>query len=349
MTDRISILRQKMKEGGITNLLVSSLSDIYYLTGFTGSAAYLLVTPENPVFITDGRYTEQAGQQVVKGCEIEIVKDYKLAVKDFSSKAGNLHVTQSCTLTDYMIAKDNAEVQVDGANLIALMRRVKDAGELEKIRKMFRCAADAFSASLDSFKTGVSEVTWAAELEKNMKMNGAKSASFQTIVGSGARGALPHGIASEKIVEKGDAVVVDFGAKNEYCSDVTRLVMTADDAEVAAVAEIVRTALCKAKDAVRAGVKCTDIDSIARDYIKEKGYGDYFNHGLGHSLGVDVHENPRFNQTDETVLEENMVLTIEPGIYLPGRFGVRLEDTVAVKSDGCENLTAVFDEYVYKI
>ncbi len=188
-----------------------------------------------------------------------------------------------------------------------------------------------FLQSLDSFKPGVSELLWAAELEKNMKLNGAKSPSFDTIIGSGYRGAMPHGIASDKIVAKGDAVVVDFGSKKEYCSDVTRLVKTGADTNVDLVADIVYTALSKAKDAVKVGVKCSEIDAVARDYIQSKGYGDFFRHGLGHGVGIDVHEKPVFNSRDETVLEENMVLTIEPGIYLPGKFGVRLEDTIVVK------------------
>lgn len=182
-----------------------------------------------------------------------------------------------------------------------------------------------------------------------MKLNGAKAPSFETIIASGARGALPHGTASEKIIEKGEPVVVDFGAKKEYCSDVTRLVKTGRDTDVDIIADIVYTALHKAKEKIRPGVKCSDVDAAARDYITEKGYGDFFNHSLGHGVGIDVHEKPVFSAKDDTVLEENMVITVEPGIYLPGKFGVRLEDTIAVKPDGHENLTAVFDKYVYEI
>jgi len=339
-----------MKKAGIVNLLVSSLSDIYYLTGFTGSTAYLFVTAESSVFITDGRYSEQSRQQVTGESEIVIVQDYKQALADHAEAMTKLYVTYDCSLSDFETVKESgSDVQIDSENLIRLMRMVKDEGELEKIKEMFSCAESSFTSSLESFKPGLKEVVWAAELEKNMKINGAKSPSFDTIVGSGARGALPHGIASEKIVEPGDAVVVDFGSKKEYCSDVTRLVMTADDTDVAIIADIVYTALSKAMEKVKAGVKCSEIDAVARDYIADKGYKEFFNHGLGHSLGIDVHEKPVFNPKDDTVLEENMVLTIEPGIYLPGKFGVRLEDTVVVKKGGCENLTSVFEKYVYKV
>ncbi|PLX70921.1 MAG: hypothetical protein C0602_05330 [Denitrovibrio sp.] len=347
---RLHKLRQEMKLKGISNLLVSSLSDIYYLTGFTGSAAYLFVTPENAIFITDGRYTEQSRIQVGPDFQVDIVKDYRQAVKELCEGLSGMHVTYACSLADYeMLMEMPGNVLIDSDRLISTLRMEKEEPELEKIRQMFVCAKISFEASLDSFQIGRSELLWASELERYMKINGAKSPSFDTIIASGARGALPHGIASEKLVEPNDSVVVDFGAKKEYCSDVTRLVMTGEDSDVTLIADIVYTALAKAKDKVKAGVKCSEIHNVARDYIIEKGYGDFFNHGLGHGLGIDVHEKPVFNPKDNTVLKENMVLTIEPGIYLPGKFGVRLEDTVVVKNDGCENLTAVFDKYVYKI
>lgn len=338
-----------MAKEGVSNLFVTSLSDIYYLTGFTGSTAYLLVDTDGAVFVSDGRYETQSKNQV-REAEIKIVQDYRKMVAEYAEKLSEVVVTYDCPLQDYEYLTENVgKVSIDAKGMIDRMRAVKDEEELVKLREQFKCAHDSFVQSLPSFKPGVSEMHWAAELEKNMKMNGAKYASFETIIGSGYRGAMPHGTASQKIVEKGDAVVVDFGSKKEYCSDVTRLVMTAPDAEVSKVADIVYTALQKAKDAVKTGVKCSDIDAIAREYIASSGYGEYFNHGLGHGVGIDVHEKPVFNPRDETILEPNMVLTIEPGIYLPERFGVRLEDTIVVKDDGCENLTAVFEKYIYEV
>lgn len=347
---RLNKLTEAMKQVGVENLFVTSLSDIYYLTGFTGSTAYLFVSSDGVRFVSDGRYETQAQGEVEAGIDIEIVKDYKRALADYVDGLDRITVTYDCKLQDYEYLSDNLkDVNIDNNGMIDKLRAVKDEGELVKLREMFSCANTAFEVSLDSFKPGLKEVFWAAELEKNMKMAGSKMPSFETIVGSGERGALPHGVASEKIVGAGDAVVVDFGCKREYCSDVTRLVKTGADTEVDEIADIVYTALSKAKDAVRVGVKCSDIDAVARDYIESKGYGDYFNHGLGHGVGIDVHEKPVFSPRDETVLEKNMVLTIEPGIYLPGRFGVRLEDTIVVENDGCENLTTVFDKYVYEV
>lgn len=339
-----------MNDNRITNLFVTSLSDIYYLTGFTGSTAFLFVSADNAVFVTDGRYAEQSKVQIGTDFEIQIVNDYRKQLAEYAETISELYVTYDCKLPEYeLLMEGPAKVVIDANDIIGKLRMVKDESELVKLREMFACAHDSFVQALDSFKPGKSELYWAAELEKNMKMNGAKCPSFETIVGSGYRGAMPHGIASDKIVANGDAVVVDFGSKKEYCSDVTRLVKTGADSNVDLVADIVYTALSKAKDAVRAGVKCSEIDAVAREYITSKGYGDFFQHGLGHGVGIDVHEKPVFNSRDETLLEENMVLTIEPGIYLPGKFGVRLEDTIVVKEDGCENLTAVFEKYIYEI
>jgi len=349
LNERMSALRRLMGENGVSNLFVSSLSDIYYLTGFTGSTAHLYLTETEAIFVTDSRYSEQSRTEVDEDIEVVVTRDYGRVLEKFALKAEKVHVTSACELSDYFMIKDNAEAVLEKKELISSLRMCKDDNEIDAIREMFHCAHKAFKKSLGFFKPGIKETEWAAELEKNMKVGGAKKPSFETIVASGARGAMPHGTASDKIIEKGEAVVVDFGGQKQYCSDVTRLVKTGEDEDVDRIADIVYTALCKAKDAVKTGVRCSEIDAVARDYITEKGYGDYFGHGLGHGVGIDVHEKPVFSPKDTTVLRENMVLTIEPGIYLPGRFGVRLEDTIVVKEDGCENLTAVFDEYIYKV
>lgn len=349
MNKRIEKLRGMMAEKGISNLFVSSLSDIYYLTGFTGSTAYLFVTDNHVLFLSDGRYEEQSKAQVEPDIQIEIISDYRKALEEYAGRLKQMHVTYSCTLADYQMLSGMLQADTDTDGLIGIMRMEKDEQELEKLRGMFACAANAFNSSLKDFQPGRRENEWAAVLEMNMKMQGSDAPSFETIVASGPRGAMPHGKASGKVVEKGDAVVVDFGSKKEYCSDVTRLVKVSAGEEVDAVADIVYTALKKASEAAKPGVKCSDVDAVAREYIESKGYGKYFNHGLGHGVGIDVHEKPVFNPRDNTVLKENMVLTVEPGIYLPGKFGVRLEDTIVIKKDGYENLTAVFDKYIYEI
>lgn len=338
-----------MSLSGADCLFVSSLSDIYYLTGFTGSTAYLFVTPSDAVFLTDGRYEEQIKDELYEGITPVIVESYGEQLKQYAEKRKKITVTYSCGLFEYEMMKDVAEsVDVDRENMISSMRRVKDGGELELIRDMYTVAYGAFMAAFPVFVSGNTEDHWAAELEKQMKLLGAKMPSFETIVASGARGAMPHGTASRKIVEKNDAVVFDYGCRLNYCSDVTRLVIAGENRKAQEIANIVYSALKKASDAVKSGVRCSDIDKIARDYIESKGYGKFFNHSLGHGVGIDVHEKPTLNKKDETILEAGMVVTIEPGIYLPGELGVRLEDTVAVTELGCENLTAVFDKYIYK-
>lgn len=349
MKDRIENVRRMMSGHGTGCLFVNSPADIYYLTGFTGSTAYLFVTGEEAVFLTDGRYEEQIKQELCAGIDTVIVENYSEQLKQYAGMMKNLTVTYSCGLYEYEMMKDAAQsVDVDKENIISLLRRVKDAEELKLIRDMYQTAYDAFMAAFPVFTSGRTEDHWAAELEKQMKLLGAKMPSFETIVASGARGAMPHGTASRRMVEKNDAVVLDYGCRLNYCSDVTRLVVAGENSRAQEIADIVYSALKKASDAVRPGMRCCDIDKIARDYIESKGYGKHFNHSLGHGVGIDVHEKPTLNRRDETLLEPGMVVTIEPGIYLPGELGVRLEDTVAVTENGCENLTAVFDKYVYK-
>ncbi|MGE4317384.1 MAG: M24 family metallopeptidase [Deferribacterales bacterium] len=349
MNSRILKLRGLMRQNGVGCLFVTSMSDIYYLTGFTGSTAFLFVTGTEALFLTDGRYEEQVKEELTEGIEAEIVKNYQESLQACAGKYKDITVTYSCGLYEYEMIKDHAEkTGVDKNNMISALRMVKDESELALIRDMYRAAHTGFVNAFPSFVSGVTEDFWAAELEKQMKLAGAKTPSFETITASGYRGAMPHGAASRKVVEKNDAVVLDYGCRLSYCSDVTRLIIAGENEKAEMIADIVYSALKKASDAVRPGAVCCDIDKIARHYIESKGFGKYFNHSLGHGVGIDVHEKPTLNSRDTTVLEPGMVVTIEPGIYLPGELGVRLEDTVAVTDSGFENLAAVFDKYVYK-
>lgn len=349
MTDRIGKLQSLIAKSGIDCLFISSLSDIYYLTGFTGSTALLFADRQSAVFLTDGRYEEQIRSELPENIDTIIVTSYQEAVAAVGGRYKKIHVTYACSLLDYETLKGaGCEVDVDRANLVGSLRIIKSPEETAQIRAMYDVAYAGFVNSLPVFVSGNTEDHWAAELEKQMKLSGARTVSFDTIVASGARGALPHGIATRKVVEKNDAVVVDYGCRLNYCSDVTRLVITGDNAEAEKIADIVYTALKKASDFIREGVTAKEADAVARDYIESKGYGKYFNHSLGHGVGIDVHEKPSLNKRDETVLKAGMIVTVEPGIYLPGSLGVRLEDTVLVTENGCENLTAVFDRYIYK-
>lgn len=349
MTNRLNNLRRMMADSGKSCLFVSSLTDICYLTGYTGSTAYLFVTQNEAVFLTDGRYEEQIKTELCEGIEAVIVRNYQQSLKECAERFGKLTLTYACGLAEYELLKDSAvSIDIDTGNMISRLRMVKDEGELVLMRDMYQVARDGFMNAFHTFTAGVREVVWAAELEKQMKMLGARCPSFDTIVGSGARGAMPHGIASEKIVEKNDPVVLDYGCKLVYCSDVTRLVIAGENKKAEDIADIVYTALKKASDTVAPGVRCCDVDRAAREYIESRGYGKLFNHSLGHGVGLDVHEKPVFASKDDTVLEPGMVITVEPGIYIPNEFGVRLEDTVVVTESGYENLTAVFDRYIYK-
>jgi len=349
LTGRIAELQKLMAKSGIDCLFVSSLSDIFYLTGFTGSTAMLFVDGSSALFMTDGRYEQQIKSELYKGIDSIIVNGYQESASAQAGRYKNVHVTYSCGLLEYeTLVGAGCDVDIDRENLISGLRMIKNADEILQIKDMYRAAYEGFVNALPVFVAGNTEDHWAAELEKQMKLSGAKTTSFDTIVASGARGALPHGVATRKKVEANDPVVLDYGCKLNYCSDVTRLVIAGENAEAEKIADIVYTALKKASEFVREGVRACDADAVAREYIESMGYGKYFNHSLGHGVGIDVHEKPSLNRRDETVLKAGMVVTIEPGIYLPEQFGVRLEDTVLVTENGCENLTAVFDRYIYK-
>ncbi|QAR34276.1 aminopeptidase P family protein [Geovibrio thiophilus] len=347
---RIERLLGLMKQSGVNNLLLTDPADIFYLSGFTGSTAYLFASSEKTVFFTDGRYAEQIKTEISRDIKTVIVKTYGTSLCELAKQAGQLTVSPKCPLNLYCMMEDSAEeLLIDSKDLVSLMRSVKDKEEIELISHSFRVAGEAFKESLGQWRYGMTETEWAAVLEYNMRKRGAKDRSFETIIASGERSALPHGNADMRVISAGDPVTVDYGCKFHYCSDITRVVYDGSDPFVLEIADIVRGAMDAAKAVIRPGAVCSDVDKAARDFIEKKGYGVFFNHGLGHGVGIDVHEAPSFNFRDETVLVQGMVLTVEPGIYLPGRFGVRLEDTVAVSENSCVNLTAVLEDYVYKI
>lgn len=343
---RINALRGQMEKRGISRYFVTEISDIYYLSGFTGSTACLLVTEQNAIFFTDGRYDEQCRYELFAGIDIMIVSEY---AKEISAtiKGSTLTLSPGAPLSwREAFVTSGTDVAVDMDDCVKLLRRVKDDAEVELIREQYRIAGGAFEECLTKFIPGRTEAQWAADLEYAMKARGARGSSFDPLISSGARGSMCHGIASSKVVEKDDPVIVDFGSRIKYASDITRHIYNGKDPEVLSIISLVHDALQMALAGIKAGMICNEIDAIARGHIRKHGYD--FNHGLGHSIGIDVHENPRFNMRDTTVLEPNMILTVEPGIYLPGRFGVRLEDTVRVTENGCEILSRVLDRYVYQ-
>ncbi len=348
MTELINKFRAALKARGIPAAFITDPADIRYLSGFTGSTAYILITGENAVFFTDGRYTVQAAEEVCGDMERVIVSRYADVFAEQGEKYSKILLQSGCPLGIASIIRSaGAQIEADVEETLKTMRMVKDAGEIELIKAQYALAAKAFLKSLESFKTGLSERDWAAALEYNIKTGGADGVSFETIVASGVRGAMPHGTASSKRIGPDEPVIIDFGSRQGYTSDYTRMVYGGSDGEVLRVINIVREAVLKSIDAVRPGVVCRDIDGIARDHISSRGFGEYFNHSLGHGVGLDVHELPVLNSSGGVRLEEGMIFTVEPGIYLPGRFGVRLEDTVLVTADGAEVISRGLDNYVY--
>lgn len=348
MTSRIDKVKAALKKTGASAVFITDMSDIRYLSGFTGSTAYLLISDEKNMFFTDGRYTLQAAQEVYPEIECVTVKSYQDIFLKEVPKYNKVLLQPSCILgVASLIKKGGCEVLIDDNNIIKHLRMVKENDEIMLIRAQYALAAEAFKTSLNSFKIGLSERDWAAALEYNIKINGADGVSFETIVASGVRGAMPHGTASSKIIQKDEPVIIDFGSEQGYTSDYTRMIYGGDDKNIMHVINIVKEAVLKSIESVKPGVACKDIDTIAREHISSFGYGEYFNHSLGHGVGLDVHELPVLNLQSNDIIEENMIFTIEPGIYIPDNFGVRLEDTVLVTASGAEVISSFLNDYVY--
>ncbi|SHE96116.1 Xaa-Pro aminopeptidase [Marinitoga hydrogenitolerans DSM 16785] len=352
--NRIKELRRKMLSKGLDAYLViniegSSKPSSYYLTGFTGSFSVIYITHDHISFLTDGRYLEQAEKET--GIKPLLFKS-KLseALKDiFDVKKGSKIGFESNNVSTNIYLKVLKSFEdyefIPAEELIIEMRRIKSKKEVTFIKNAAEIAERALEETLDSFYIGMTEKEFAAKLEYNMKLIGADNYAFETIVASGPRGALPHGIASNKKIFEGELIVIDFGAyAYGYNSDITRTVaVNKISPKQREIYELVLKAQKAAIDAAKAGMKYSDLDKIARDIISKGGYGEYFTHSLGHGLGLEVHENPRVSKISEAVSKVGDVITIEPGIYLPGEFGVRIEDDILITEDGCEVLTS-FDK-----
>jgi len=345
--DRIARLRAALAERGLDGLVVVKPENRAYLSGFTGSAGVLLITPERAVLITDFRYTEQAAAQapafqVMKPESTDealiarLVDEFGL--KRIGYEGDHLTVDQFQT---YRQAVSGCEwVSVTG--LVETLRMVKDQTEIARMRRAAEIADEAFAQILPLVKPGAVERDLAAELEYRMKKLGAEGVAFETIVVSGVRSSLPHGRPSDKAIAAGDLVTFDFGALYEgYCSDMTRTVVVGEPTDKQReIYSIVLEAQKRGVAACRPGITGKELDDVCRSYIKERGYGEYFGHGTGHGVGRFIHEGPRVSQRGgDVVLQPGMVVTIEPGIYLPGWGGVRIEDMLLVTESGAEVLT----------
>ncbi|MHC1758768.1 MAG: M24 family metallopeptidase [Negativicutes bacterium] len=334
-----------MQEQGLDALLISKRTNIRYFSGFAGSAGVLVITATQRKIFVDFRYV---GQAALMAPDFEIVRSRgnpMEAASDFLLQQGfckigfeneTMTVAEWSRLTAKVPVEKWASVQLDG------FRTIKTAPEIAKIVKAAAIADAALEQVLPLFRPGISEQKLAAALEYEMRQRGSERTSFETILASGPRSALPHGAASSRTLSTGDFVVIDFGAVYEgYHSDVTRTVCVGKaSSRQREIYEIVLSAQLAGLAAIRSGVLCREVDQTARTVIESAGFGSYFGHGLGHSVGLEIHENPRLSPTaGEETLSPGMVVTVEPGIYLPAWGGVRIEDLVVVTDSGCRILS----------
>ncbi|MGL5979254.1 MAG: M24 family metallopeptidase [Erysipelotrichaceae bacterium] len=351
---KINRLRALLKAQGLDAALLSSPHNRFYVSGFTGSTGYVLVTKTNQYFLTDFRYYEQVALQC-PNCELLKVEGNHTYTSRINEVIEREHIQSLGMEGDDLtyLAWSNLDEQIKAhcSHIPTdLLRVEKFDDEIEVMQKANDIACAAFEHIIGFVKPGMRELDVKNELERKMQELGATGPSFDTIVASGERGALPHGRASEKIIEATDFVTIDYGCIYEgYCSDITRTfaMSKAANEKVHEIYQIVLEAQLACVEACKPGASTKEIDAIARDLISERGYGDYFGHGLGHGLGVLVHEEPRLNWVKDTVLTPGMVITIEPGIYLPGIGGVRIEDDVLITEDGYRRLTTLPKDLIY--
>lgn len=349
---KLQKLRQALQQADLPALLVTSAHSRRYLTGFTGTAGVAVITADHAFFITDFRYTEQANEQI-KGFEIieqkstlleavaQLVEDKQLTQLGFEQDA------MTYAEYDRYASALRAEL-VPTSGLVEKIRLIKTEDELTIIKQACKIADDAYEHILTFIKPGMTELNVSNELEFFMRKQGATSSSFDIIVASGTRSALPHGVATDKVIETGDFVTLDFGAYyNGYVSDVTRTLAVGQPSDkLKEIYQVVLDSQLLALEKIKPGMTGKEADAISRDYIASKGYGEAFGHSLGHGIGLEVHEGPGLSSRSDVVLEPGMVITIEPGIYLPGIGGVRIEDDALVTETGVEKLTHTSKELV---
>lgn len=350
MENRIAALTSQFPQGADAALILSPVNRFYFTGMHSSAGAFLAFKDGASYFLTDSRYYELARKTVQGGCEVllqqRLYTQLAELLKRHDAKCVAVeeeYMTLS-SFTTYKHALPSVRLLPDVplSKTIARLRAEKSPEELARIREAQRLTDEAFTHICDYIRPGRTERDIAGELLDFTFRRGSSGPSFEYIVVSGANSSMPHGVPTDKAVCKGEFVTMDFGCiVDGYCSDMTRTVAIGQpDEQMRQVYDTVLQAQRQALQAIRAGVVCMQVDAKARDFISKAGFGDCFGHGTGHSLGIEIHEEPAFNTRDETVLKPGMVLSVEPGIYLEGRFGVRIEDIVAVTADGCENLTA---------
>lgn len=345
---RLDRLRARFDGAGVDALVVTCLANVRYLTGFTGSAAVLAVGPAGALLTTDGRYRTQSAEQVAtSGAAVEIaigaLQVQREAVKAFVS--GAAHVGLEADHASWSDSRQWGELLggvLPTSGQVEALREVKDAGEVDRMARAAAIADAALTAVLPMLSSGLTEAEFALELDTAMRRHGAESTAFETIVASGPNSAKPHHRPTARRIVRGEPVVVDFGATFEgYRSDMTRTFFVGGepDGELARVFEVVRDSQARGVAAVSAGVGCKEVDEVCRKVIAEAGWAERFEHGTGHGVGLDIHEAPTVSQLGTATLAPGMIVTVEPGVYLPGTGGVRIEDTLVVTETGSRALT----------
>ncbi|XEC92861.1 M24 family metallopeptidase [Paenibacillus tarimensis] len=345
--DRVRRLQQRLAERNLEAILITSSVNRAYLSGFTGSSGHLLITLHSSKLLTDFRYMTQAPAQAPDFEVIEHSSRPIDTVKSLLSADGIKRLgfeQESVVYSDYAAWSE----ALQGTRLVPVsfvveqLRMVKDPGEIAVMQEAATLADETFHYIAGLLKPGMRESDIALEIEVFMRSRGAASSSFDTIVASGERSALPHGVASDRIIGSNEFVKLDFGAYYKgYCSDITRTVFVGKPTDKhREIYNIVLEAQMHALSEIKPGMTGKEADALTRDIITRYGYGDYFGHGTGHGLGMEIHEAPRLSKTSDTVLTPGMTVTVEPGIYLPGFGGVRIEDDVVITDHGIKILTS---------
>jgi Xaa-Pro aminopeptidase len=345
------IVKEALKKQQLDAILFFSPENRFWMTDFASSLGYLFTTSQENYLFVDGRYFT-AAQNLAKNCQVYLWK----SVEDIKKFLEKLQIKKIAFEKEYItIAQwEKWQKQMPNFQWIGVetnkLRIIKTKEEIERIRQAAKITDQTYQKLLKEVKPGMREKDLAKIIFNSFEELGAEGISFETIVASGKRGALPHGQASEKIIQEGELITVDFGCKYQgYCSDFTRTFALGKtiDPKLQEIYQIVQQAQEKGIKSVKAGIKCSEVDQIVRNYIQEKGYGEYFIHSTGHGLGIEVHEEPGISTKDETILQTGMIITIEPGIYLPHLGGVRIEDDILVTGNGYELLTKSPRELIY--
>ena len=343
-------IREILDRNGLQALLITDPYNMRYLSGFRGGEGMLFLSREQEVLITDSRYTEAAAKE----SEFTLVEEGTAhsrtqILQELLRKEGMVqrigYEDQHLRCSELAAWRNSLSSMLEWkgvGNKVTALRAIKDEEELSYLARAEAIGDEAFTDILNVLRPGITEKQVAAELEYRMKQHGAEGISFETIVASGVHSSMPHAVPTDKPIEAGDFVTMDFGCRFEgYCSDMTRTVVVgkANDRQKE-IYDIVLEAQEACLRNLRAGLTGKEADAYARDVIRAAGYAERFGHGTGHSVGLEIHEDPRLSQRDETVLRPGMVVTVEPGIYLPGFGGVRIEDMVVITETGCRNLAS---------